>query len=198
MLCSYCQQVELTLEEAKSAKKGCMFCAIDTSITMARATGLKVAMPKPIEYGRTQQEYDDYMRRISKKASHTDLKQKMQDAADTLEPPGQDTDTDTKQKQYVQRPGQPYDFSNDHIGQLLKDFDPNDPPHEYEEMLSDDFFIKASVPGPLNDKMDAMIAKEIKRLFTTIVYLKTQGSAWERYFRDPEEPTGPQGVFPPT
>jgi hypothetical protein len=173
-----------------------MFCAIDTSITMARATGLKVAMPKPIEYGRTQQEYDDYMKRITKKAAHTDLKQKMQDAADTLETPGQDTDT--KQKQYTQRPGQPYDFSNDHIGQLLKDFDPNDPPHEYEEMLSDDFFIKASVPGPLNDKMDAMIAKEIKRLFTTIVYLKTQGSAWERYFRDPEEPTGPQGVFPPT
>ena len=196
MLCSYCQQIELTLEEAKSAKKGCMFCAIDTSITMARATGLKVVMPKPIEYGRTQQEYDDYMRRISKKTASTDLKQKMQDAADTLGPPGQDTDT--KQKQYTQRPGQPYDFSNDHIGQLLKDFDPNDPPHEYEEMLSDDFFIKASVPGPLNDKMDAMIAKEIKRLFTTIVYLKTQGSAWERYFRDPEEPTGPQGVFPPT
>ena len=195
MLCSYCQQVELTLEEAKSVKKGCMFCAIDTSINMSRATGLKVTMPKPIEFGRSQQEYDDYMRRISKKAANTDLKQKMQDAINTPNPPGEDTDT--QQKQYAQRPGQPYDFSNDHIGELLKDFDPNDPPLEYEEMISDDFFIKASVPGPLNDKMDAMIAKEIKRLFTTIVYLKTQGSAWERYFRDPDEPTGPQGVFPP-
>ncbi len=195
MLCSYCQQVELTIEEAKSVKKGCLFCAIDTSITMARATGITVSMPKPIEFGRTQQEYDDYMRRISKKAANTDLKQKMQDAINTPGPPGENTDA--QQKQYTQRPGQPYDFSNDHIGQLLKDFDPNEPPHEYEEMLSDDFFIKVSVPGPLNDKMDGMIAKEIKRLFTTIVYLKTQGSAWERYFRDPDEPTGPQGVFPP-
>lgn len=195
MLCSYCQQIELTLEESKSAKKGCMFCAIDTTLNMSRATGVKIPMPKPIDYGRTQQEYDDYMQRISKRTANTDLKQKVQDTLNTPGPPGEETDT--QPKQYVQRPGQPYDFSNDHIGQLLKDFDPNEPPHEYGEMISDDFFIKASVPGPLNDKMDAMIAKEIKRLFTTIVYLKTQGSAWERYFRDPDEPTGPQGVFPP-
>ncbi len=196
MLCSYCQQVELTLEESKSVKKGCMFCAIDTVIQMQRAFGQKVLMPKPIEFGRSQQEYDDYMKRISKKAASTDLSQKMEDAINTPGPPGQDADI--KQKQYTQRPGQPYDFSNDHIGQLLKDFDPNEPPFEFDEMISDDFYIKASVPGPLNDKMAAMIEKEIKRLFTTIVYLKTQGSAWERYFRDPDEPTGPQGVFPPT
>jgi hypothetical protein len=174
-----------------------MFCAIDTALNMSRAIGQKVQMPKPIEFGRTQQEYDEYMNRISSRKSNTDLKQTIQNAIKTTDPPGQSNQT-TSQNTTVPRPGQPHDFSDDHIGQLLKDFDPNDPPHEYEEILSDDFFLKASVPGPLNDKMDAMIAKEIKRLFTTIVYLKTQGSAWERYFRDPDEQTGPQGVFPPT
>jgi len=196
MLCSYCQEIELTLEESKSVKKGCMFCAIDTALNMSRATGMKVAPPKPIEFGRTQQEYDEYMKRVNSRKSNTNLKQTIQDAINTTGPPGQPGQK-TPQNTTVPRPGQPYDYSDDHIGKLLEDFDPNEPPHEYYEMISDDFFMKVSVPGPLNDKMDAMIAKEIKRLFTTIVYLKTQGSAWERYFRDPDEPTGPQGVFPP-
>ena len=196
MLCSYCQEVELTLEESKSVKKGCMFCAIDTALNMSRATGMKVPIPKPIEFGRTQEEYSDYMKRINSRKSDTNLKQTIQDAINTTGPTGQPGQT-TPQNTTVPRPGQSYDYSDDHIGKLLKDFDPNEPPHEYYEVISDDFFMKVSVPGPLNDKMDAMIAKEIKRLFTTIVYLKTQGSAWERYFRDPDEPTGPQGAFPP-
>lgn len=175
-----------------------MFCAIDTALNMSSATGIKVPAPKPIEFGRTQQEYDDYMKRINSRQSKNNLKQTMQDRAGEMKAPGEQPGQISQQAQAIPRPGQPYDYSNDHIGQLLKDFDPGEPPHEYEEILSDDFFIKASVPGPLNEKMDAMIAKEIQRLFTTIVYLKTQGSAWERYFRDPDEPTGPQGVFPPT
>jgi hypothetical protein len=192
MLCSYCQQTELTLEESKSAKKGCMFCVIDTSLTAARATGMNVPMPKPIEYGRTQKEYDEYMQRISNRAP----KQKLSPTQPDPGAPGPNPST-TPAVPPIQRPGQPYDYSDDHIGQLLKSFDPDEPPFEFDETLSDDFYIKASVPGPLNDKMSAMIEKEIKRLFTTIVYLKTQGSAWERYFRDPDEPTGPQGAFPP-
>jgi hypothetical protein len=169
------------------AKKGCLFCAIDTALNMARATGINIPMPKPTDHGRTQEEYDDYMKRLSSRPPSQSLNHPKQK---TGQAPG------TQQNPSIQRPGQPYEFSDDHIGELLKSFDPNEPPVEFEEMLSDDFFIKASVPGPLNDKMVAMIEKEVKRLFTTIVYLKTQGSAWERYFRDPDEPTGPQGVFP--
>lgn len=189
MICSYCQQTELTLEESKSAKKGCMFCAIDTALNMSRALSQKVPMPKPIEFGRNQSEYDEYMQRINSRSPKKQLKPTTQP-----DPGGPGPGPDSPP---VNRPGQPYDYSDDHIGQLLKSFDPNEPPLEFEEIISDDFFIKASVPGPLNDKMAAMIEKEVKRLFTTIVYLKTQGSAWERYFRDPDEPTGPQGAFPP-
>ncbi len=89
MLCSYCQEVELTLEESKSVKKGCMFCAIDTALNMSRATGMKVPIPKPIEFGRTQEEYSDYMKRINSRKSDTNLKQTIQDAINTTGPTGQ-------------------------------------------------------------------------------------------------------------
>lgn len=191
MVCSYCQKVELTTVEAMSSKKGCMFCAIDTAINMARATGMKVNMPKPYDYGRTQEEYDTYMDK-AQQADSRNLKKATEAMFGKIPESSAPTNNTT-----IPRPGQPHEYSQDHIGNLLRDFDPDEPPHEYEEILSDDFFIKASVPGPLNDKMDALIRKEIKRLFTMIVYLKTQGSAWERYFKDPDEPQGPQGAFPP-
>ena len=193
MLCRYCQQVELTMEEEMSSKKGCMFCAVDSALQMSRATGMTVPMPKPHNYGRTQQEYDAYMQKVQKAATKRTAADQMEEIKNVLSK----EESTAQPKQHVQRPGQPYEYSQDHIGNLLKDYDPDEPPHEYEEILNDDFFIKASVPGPLNDKMDSLIAKEIKRLFTMIVYLKTQGSSWERYFRDPDEPQGPQGAFPP-
>jgi hypothetical protein len=191
MKCSYCQQTELTLEEAKSSKKCCLFCAMDSVINMSRAMGQQLPPPKPSDFGRSKEEYDEYMK--TKAGNPADIRnasksiQEVLDAKNVSKAPTKNT---------PHRPGQATDFAEDHIGDLLRSYDPDDPPVEFYEGVSDDFYFRASVPGPLNAKMEAIIAKIIKKTFTDIVYLKTQGSFLEGFFRDPDEPTPPQGAFP--
>jgi len=188
MVCAYCQVTELTLEEAKSSKKGCMFCSIEASLSMSRLMGQQIPLPKPSDFGRTKKEYDAFM---AKRAAAISARQ-----SGPLPGGSAPIPFGLGKQQSTPKTPNTTDFSDDEIGQMLRDYDPNEPPYEFYEAVNDDFFIRMVVPGPLDPKRIAMIDEMVKKLFTDTVYTKIMGSYLERFFRDPNEPAPPQGGGP--
>lgn len=191
-ICAYCGKEELTIEEAKHPKKMCMFCIIDGAFEMKKATGFNVPLPKPFEYGRSKDEFNDYVsnKQNQRKGNKRAIKDQLQDALTEI-------DLGKSNPSEVKRPGEKPDFADDEIGRLLKSYDPNEPPTEFYFGLSDDFFIKACIPGPISDKAHKIYSKIIRKVFTDMVYQKISGSYLEYFYRDPDEPQqGGHQVFP--
>lgn len=191
-LCSLCSKIELTLEEERKDKKICFFCRLEAAEQIEKSTGMKVKKPEPGEYGRTSLEIQEYLVR---KKNYQQQTPTIQNVVNGDVPQFIDLGAENGQV----RPGAAPIMGDDHIAHLLSKHKLDEPSHEFYMAINEDFNIRIKVPGPLSDKMHKLIQRETKQLFTNIVYLKTQGSIFEKYFRDPDEEQqqGLTGLFNP-
>lgn len=208
MKCRSCNDVELTSQEERSDKKICYYCMIDTVRAIEAATKMKIPIDTPDVFGRSVEEVNKYLQKLRAiEEAANEAKTKMHRKAGLSIP---ETEEDPQASEdrggihYVDlnqhgdkplRPGQFPNMGDDHIGGMISQFLSDDKPLEFFMGINDDFQMKLTVPAPLTPKMQAGIQAEFRRFFANIVYMKMQGTIFEKYFRGADEQEPPKNPF---